>query len=389
MKWSCSISQLSQSLCICLGCSHLLMVKFILLKASWKSVQFNLITNQILSGSFVNTPPKSLTILIWFRHSFMAYLRELDVQSTCKCNFIKQENRAFYVESLEKCRVFPCTTCIFCLAKQWVLVGPFRSEEKDVLWGNADTELSPLDRMLLSTLMLCICLSKLHDNAVAELTVQDLRMCIEDELLRCNCFFFLFSFIFSLMLFLPSHIIWGEPRGAEACLFVQVLAGRVSFLHCTQMLQCSGFAMRTVLITHRCLFVAEQCLCQVKDFPGSYSELQVRRWGCTRSCEGDIGQLTPAGWRDISHSMAGGVPSNKSWGKEGEGMFGVVFAFPRNHYGNKPCFPGKRWTSAIDGKQVMNSLFCFSCNVASALPTKLFLPHVFSRLPFWSSSISC
>lgn len=86
-------------------------------------------------------------------------------------------------------------------------MGPFRSEEKDVLWGNADTELSPLDRMLFSTLMLCICLSKLHDNAVAELTVQDLRMCIEDELLRCNCFFFLFSFIFSLMLFLPSHII--------------------------------------------------------------------------------------------------------------------------------------------------------------------------------------
>lgn len=132
----------------------------------------------------------------------------------CKCNFINQENRAFYVESLEKCRVFPCTMCIFCLAKQWVLVGPFRSEEKDVLWGNADTELSPLDRMLLSTLMLCICLSKLHDNAVAELTVQDLSMCIEDELLRRNCFF-----SFSLVLFFfnafssISYNLRGTQRG--------------------------------------------------------------------------------------------------------------------------------------------------------------------------------
>lgn len=67
---------------ICVGHSLLLMVKFILLKAYWKSVQFNLIANQILSGSFVDAPPKSLTILIWFSHSFMAFSRDLDVQST-------------------------------------------------------------------------------------------------------------------------------------------------------------------------------------------------------------------------------------------------------------------------------------------------------------------
>jgi len=96
-------------------------------------------------------------------------------------------------------------------------------------------------------------------------------------------------------------------------------------------------------------------------------------WGCTSCWKGtQPGQLTPANQRDISHHVmlwSAIKAEGKRRGRGGEGgemdtvTFSVMaFVFPSNRYmWRSPVFLRMDEHLPADGRQWMNSLFCFAC----------------------------
>lgn len=121
-----------------------------------------------------------------------------------------------------------------------------------------------------------------------------------------------------------------------------VLSGiQLVFFIVAGMVICLWFVMKSVLVKHQCLVVAEQCLHRAKDFSVSHAALPTRRLGMHKK----LGGVTARGHSQDSNRPKGypityGIMlSSKSGRKKEEGRSYNV-CFP-NIQSYSVCFPNK------------------------------------------------
>lgn len=163
---------------------------------------------------------------------------------------------------------------------------------------------------------------------------------------------------------------------------ILVLDGiELNFFIVAHILLCFGFVTKGVLIIHQCFSYCWTVLKYHQDLLSLTLLQQQVDWGCTNSWEGtQRRQLIQTYQRDIPYHMPSRL-AIKNTGKKGGWFRVTVFVFPRNHYmWWSPAFLEMAKHLPANGKELINSLFCFACIGRFWFPYYL-NPQVFALLP--------
>ena len=167
---------------------------------------------------------------------------------------------------------------------------------------------------------------------------------------------------------------------------VLALAGiELIFFIVVTMVFCIRFVLKAVLIIQEFFSYCWAVLTESMSFLLLTPSHQQVGWGYTISWEAtQPGQLTPTDQRDIPCHMMSCSACKAERRKRKWGTFEVnAFVFPSNHYmWWSPAFLVMAEQLSADGKQWINSLFCFACMCGFALAIKLSLSQPLSFLIF-------